>query len=379
VDGDVVEQPDDSPDNDPEIEMAIRQQQASFTQWASAWFYSRARFNPSSTKARERWQRYRDGGLFDSFVASEGRVVDSYYCGEVDAAAALTLKRRSLWSKVFRWEEPTLHILNNAPPGADGDPDAVAALDLLSECDELSVRAADFLPNLPRRQILSHIYGLTTDALFILDEAARRLLARPAPSPGTQGGSDSGLVQNAKARLRFLTTYLDWAAKRAAQFYYLRGVALGLALVALVAVLLGQIEASGLQMDLLAWTMGAGAAGATVSVLLRVRSSGLVLDYQVGRRRLLLLGAVRPVIGAVSGSLVYFLSLAGIIPLAESSAYSRQLGLHVIFGFLSGYSERWIQDMLANVGERLQLSQEEPISETIEASSEEQQEQSTSE
>jgi hypothetical protein len=125
--------------------------------------------------------------------------------------------------------------------------------------------------------------------------------------------------------------------------------------------------------------MGAGAAGATVSVLLRVRSSGLVLDYQVGRRRLLLLGAVRPVIGAVSGSLVYFLSLAGIIPLAESSAYSRQLGLHVIFGFLSGYSERWIQDMLANVGERLQLSQEEPISETTEAPSEEPQEESTSE
>jgi hypothetical protein len=378
VDGDVVEQPDDSPDNDPEIEMAIRQQ-ASFTQWASAWFYSRARFNPSSTKARQRWQRYRDGGLFDAFVASEGRVVDSYYCGEVDAAAALTLKRRSLWSKAFRWEEPTLHILNNAPQGAHRDPNAVAALDLLSECDELSVRAADFLPNLPRRQILSHVYGLTTDALFILDEATRRLLAGSAPSPGTADGSESGLAQNSKARLRFVATYLDWSAKRAAQFYYLRGVALGLALVALVAVLLGQVETSALQMDLLAWTMGAGATGAAVSVLLRVRSSGLVLDYRVGRRRLLLLGAIRPVIGAVSGSLVYFLSLAGILPLAESSAFSRQVGLHVISGFLSGYSERWIQDMLANVGERLELSQEEPISEAIEPPSKGPQEELTSE
>jgi hypothetical protein len=176
-----------------------------------------------------------------------------------------------------------------------------------------------------------------------------------------------------------VATYLDWSAKRAAQFYYLRGVALGLALVALVAVLLGQVETSALQMDLLAWTMGAGATGAAVSVLLRVRSSGLVLDYRVGRRRLLLLGAIRPVIGAVSGSLVYFLSLAGILPLAESSAFSRQVGLHVISGFLSGYSERWIQDMLANVGERLELSQEEPISEAIEPPSKGPQEELTSE
>src|SRR5712691_175722 len=81
-DDDLSPEEDDSPEHDPELDYAIRTKQASFGQWASAWFYSRKRFN-SSPKSRARWEKARDGELLEAFVLAEGRIVDAFYCDDV--------------------------------------------------------------------------------------------------------------------------------------------------------------------------------------------------------------------------------------------------------------------------------------------------------
>jgi hypothetical protein len=354
---------DDSPADDPELDYAIRTNQATFGQWASAWFFSRRKFNLSG-KSRDRWARARDGGLFEAFVSAQGRVTDAYYCSDVASAAAVTLKRRSFWSKLFRWDEPVLHILNNAPEGAESDPGAGAALDLLSECSRLALRSADFLTIGPRRYCVDEVFGLTTDALFILDEAARRLMqSRRTQSSSSQ--SDEGktiLIENAKQRASSAAAYIDAAASRSSQFYFLRGVLAGVAIVALMGWLVGTVLPAPFPKTSFAWVLGAGALGAFVSVLLRVRSSGLTLDFEVGRSRLVLLGAIRPFFGGLSGFLLLLGILGGVIPLEQPSGETAKLALYVVAAFFAGFNERWIEDMLANVGRRIKQADSAPDS-----------------
>lgn len=344
---------DDAPKSDPEYEYAIRHRRATFTQWATAWFFSKKKFNESAV-GRERWRRYRDGSLFDAFVAREGSVWDAYYCDDVPAAAALTLKRKSLWAKATRTDEAFLHILTNAPSEAASDASAVAALDLLSQCDRMSDRARDFLPIIARTQLLAAIYGVVTDALYILDEAARRLA--PGADRTRLHTKPDALVANAREALKAIGERLDWAAKRAAQFYFLFGLVIGTAAIGAASPLVAAVLRSTFASPNAGWAWAAGAIGAAVSVLLRVRSDGLTLDYEVGRSRLFLLGFIRPLLGALSGLLLFAAAVAAVIPLEKPRDPAQRTALYLIASFAAGFNERWFQDMLANVGERLQLS-----------------------
>jgi hypothetical protein len=88
-----------------------------------------------------------------------------------------------------------------------------------------------------------------------------------------------------------------------------------------------------------------GGLGAIVSVLQRMASGRLRLDYDAGRGMLIVLGAVRPLIGAVFGMVLFAAVDGGWLPSLQVSQ-THALAFYAVLGFLAGFNERFAQDML---------------------------------
>jgi hypothetical protein len=135
------------------------------------------------------------------------------------------------------------------------------------------------------------------------------------------------------------------AAQRTAQSRYWQGTMIG-------ALLLGGVTAVGGIVFAFTGTkaaygiaLPAGALGAMVSVLQRMSSGKLKLEYEAGRDLLEVFGAVRPFIGAIFGLAVMALLLGGFVP-AVVVPSDEKLAFFAALGFLAGFNERWAQDML---------------------------------
>lgn len=89
----------------------------------------------------------------------------------------------------------------------------------------------------------------------------------------------------------------------------------------------------------------AGGVGATVSVLQRMATGKLKLEYDAGDGTLLTLGAVRPVIGAIFGTVLFCAVEGGWLSAVDVKAH-HELAFYAVLGFLAGFNERFAQDML---------------------------------
>jgi hypothetical protein len=145
---------------------------------------------------------------------------------------------------------------------------------------------------------------------------------------------------------------LEVAAQRNAQVRYGRGMVYGAlllaVLVAAIAVVLAQNDVS----FEYAIALPAGGLGALVSVLQRMTSGSLELDFNAGKRMLTAFGAVRPLIGGVFGMALFAFLKAGLIP--ELSTPDVPLAFYASVGFLAGFNERFAQDMLVGSAKRLE-------------------------
>jgi hypothetical protein len=175
-------------------------------------------------------------------------------------------------------------------------------------------------------------------------------------------------TQGRDAKIASLSADLDKAedfmlrsATRRAQLHYVKGMLVGaLALCAVVAGLGWLLWKLGLPesetADVLV-TAGAGALGALVSVLARMTGSEFsmklpTLDSEMKKTDLHLVGAVRPLIGAVSGVIAYTLVRSALVPV-DTAGNEDPTFLWVSAAFLAGFSERLAQDMFARSGRGL--------------------------
>ncbi len=339
------------PDADLELDQAIRLHRASFVQYVDTWYFSDPKFNRNGAASVRRYRRYYSG-IFEAFTAAEGQVVASYFCNGVPAAAALTAKPRRFLSSI-RPDEYRLHIVDNAPRDAETDKRTGAALDVIESCDELASRAQEFLAGRWRRVCIDRLYGLVTDALAILDPVAEGEAVGVAATDSTGEAEMFSLVDQARRGVESTRAYLAWAAQRLAVLRFLRGVIISALAVPLIAWILSLTIPAGSQAAL--WSMGAGAVGATASVLNRVTKNRLKLDYEAGTARLHILGAVRPILGGISGLILYFAVEGGILPLDPGAKFSR-FALLTVLSLAAGFSERFAEDMLAYVGGKTGLS-----------------------
>jgi hypothetical protein len=152
-------------------------------------------------------------------------------------------------------------------------------------------------------------------------------------------------IANAEERLRI-------AAQRNAQTFYGRGMLIGAVVIAVLCAALGIGFYVGDVPAEYGVALPGGALGALVSVLQRMTSGSLQLDFNAGRRLLALYGAVRPIIGAIFGVVLFAALEGGFLPALDLERDER-LGFYAALGFVAGFNERFAQDMLVGSARRL--------------------------
>jgi hypothetical protein len=91
-----------------------------------------------------------------------------------------------------------------------------------------------------------------------------------------------------------------------------------------------------------------------ISVMQRMHSGSLALDYQAPKSRLQIFGLVRPLIGAVLAMVVFGILAADQIPAIQiPEASGAQFAFVGVLGFISGFNERFAQDFVSRASEGL--------------------------
>jgi hypothetical protein len=138
------------------------------------------------------------------------------------------------------------------------------------------------------------------------------------------------------------------AVRRRATMAYFDGMLLGALVFTGVGIVLGHILAgvdiSGFDLERFLTTFIAGAVGAIVSVMTRMSGSEVTIDYETGRGYLAVLGAFRPLIGAIFGVALYFGISSGILQAAVPKESNEVFFYFAFISFLAGFSERWAKD-----------------------------------
>ena len=168
---------------------------------------------------------------------------------------------------------------------------------------------------------------------------------------------DLDLIESQMVRAR--QQFLD-DAQRAAQLRYAKGMAYGGLALGVLACMAG--------LAFLHWEVAAvngvgllaGAVGAGVSVLQRMTSGTLVLNFQTVARMLVAFGALRPFIGGIFGLLTFCVLKANLVSaIVLPTDPGQQLAFVTVFAFAAGFNERFFQDMLAEAS-RTRVPTQEP-------------------
>src|SRR5262249_23046279 len=185
------------------------------------------------------------------------------------------------------------------------------------------------------------------------------------PSPN----ESSAVVSQHGAQLKLIEQFYDRAAKKVARMRYLFGMLIGLVVLAGVSAGIAGLAALG-TLDLTSDStrtffacFGAGAVGAIVSVMTRMRQAdGFSLDYEVGHLQCIVLGGFRPLVGAVFGTVAYFALQSGFINVNQPE--SDEPFYFALIAFLAGFSERFTQVILG--GAELSVAKALPGAEPVE-------------
>jgi hypothetical protein len=284
---------------------------------------------------RQLYRSYRRA--LHTFEDDAGEIVDAYWCLTDASAVVLTSKQISRWPRRhdLRLYRATDWVTSAAP--------RIAAL--LHHSDSLAMKANQILPIVPKRIALNWIFSEQSFLLGVIERTG-----------GKPNDKDLGAVVSEHAReLKLIERYYDRAASKSARMVYFSGMLVGILLVAALGAVVpavlrlfnGDLDLQSTQAQNFFACYGAGAVGALVSVMLRMRPdnrTGFSVDYEVGRAPLFWLGAFRPVIGAVFGSVLYFALESGFLLVQFGTAGdSGTFYFYAFVGFLAGFSERFTQ------------------------------------
>jgi hypothetical protein len=273
------------------------------------------------------------------------RIESIYFCERLDLALAVTepprdrgpYPRRSYW--VFprgfreRRDVPRLHLAR-----VGTDPDSAVARELLFRGLDLHQRAIEFLPPRTGRVVVERVASTLTSLLGILDaEQARH-------GELSQFSSRASEIEMLGSQLDEADSYYSERVNVARQAEYVAGMAVGMLGVAVVATIIG-FAADVHILKNRAWVAALGGAlGAVVSVLQRVTAGRLSLTDEAPRAVVGPLGALRPLIGAVFGLVIYVMLSGGLLGIQLSG--DNVVASYAVIGFLAGFAERFAQDVM---------------------------------
>jgi hypothetical protein len=226
-----------------------------------------------------------------------------------------------------------------------GDPADWKAKEILFHCLSLHYKALEFLTPQPRKICMRMIFGVITTLLGTLDH---RQLDHERGAPEVRFGDNKAEVATLERELAQAQQYYRQAAQRQAQLDYLIGMLRFLVLAGVVTLIIALTKGL-LDRPATAAVLG-GATGAVVSVMMRMSSGGLKLTPESGRKTIRALGFMRPIIGAVFGAALYVLLEGNIIDVFTAPTDpDSKLAFYAGLGFISGFSERFAQDVIAQV------------------------------
>ncbi|HUH14362.1 MAG TPA: hypothetical protein VML35_00595 [Gaiellaceae bacterium] len=280
--------------------------------------------------------------LLGSFEELFGSIVDAHW-GETDGAAvALTRRERVVRSGLLRRRRKLDYRLHRSSDAIRMQTHEVA--DLLHDCDILAIKASHGLEQVPRAVAMQWLLLVESHLLGYL-EAHTDALPEPAEI--------QEFARQERAELKRIEEYYIRSGEKRARMRYVEGMfSLGLLAVVVAAVatagaleLFGALDlGSAAVREFYAATAG-GAVGAIASVLMRMSGRGnFVIDHELGRWEVVVAGAYRPIVGAISGIVVYFVVQTPLVPI-DGDALT--LPFFVVASFLAGFSERWTRMVLS--------------------------------
>jgi len=240
-----------------------------------------------------------------------------------------------------------LHLFDPAPASSSaihieptfGDPADWKAKEILFHCMNLHYKALEFLTPQPRKICMRMIFGVIATLLGTLDA---RALEKQGDKPF---GSDPAEVETLERELAQAQAYYRQSAQRQAQLEYLLGMLTAIipaaAITAIVAITAGLLDKPATVAVL------GGAIGAVVSVMSRMSSGSIELKPESGKKTIRALGFMRPVIGGIFGAVVYVFLAGGIVEIVTAPTGTGELAFYGGLGFLSGFSERFANDVIA--------------------------------
>lgn len=287
--------------------------------------------------------------LLRDFEAAAGEIVNAYWCREQASGVALT-RREVTRGRALRRRRPEFR-LHRVSDWVTGDTHEIA--DLLHDCDILAIKAAHSLEAIPREVVMQWLLLVESHLLGFIE---RHRDVSPSADAVAR------FAANERAELKRIEEYYFRAGEKRARMRYVAGM-MGLGIGLLVAASLGtagalhlfgglDLESAGVQGFYA--SVAAGGIGAIISVLMRMSGRGdFAIDHELSNWDVTFVGAYRPLIGSVSGIVVYFLFQTPLVPM-EDAALS--LPFYVVISFLAGFSERWTRIVLAGalrtVGDR---------------------------
>jgi hypothetical protein len=361
------------------LEQAVEDRRVTFHFVSRAWF----RICDSALSDRER-ARFQDlfPKLVKAFADPRGGVISSYFCRHIPVSAVLTdidtaarlgegvpvhheevcptpqaehseapagllvdlrarrHERRTGLDRARRQRrEATSSAIHLEP--TSGYPEDWKAKEILFRCMDLHNRALQFLKPKPRKICMRMVFGIVGALLGAIDQP---------PHTGRTRSFSSNLraVESLENQLEQARRYYDRSAQHQAQYEYFLGMLFGLVALLVAVVGLGVIAQSDLLKEPLLAAPLAGGAGALVSVMTRMTRGQLLVNYESGRRTIRLIGAMRPVIGALFGGALYLLLAGGLVTIAQTPTNeTKLLYFYTATAFLAGFSERWAQDVVA--------------------------------
>jgi hypothetical protein len=276
-----------------------------------------------------------------AFIATHGRIVESYWCTREPSGVAVTERRQRSWRRL--WFTQCILTFHSETDWVTAASPAVA--DRIYACRALAVKVSEVLRGTGELVAMQWIVTAVERLLGLVDQAERPL--------------DDKLVKEVVAtnldELREIRRYYEKAAANQARLVYFQGMMRGAVLLAaVVALVAGALYAtrfarwhSPVTHDLFI-AVAMGALGAIISVMTRMAGKGsFTTDYEVGRKMVRRLGSLRPFIGAIFAIALYFafqskLILLGTVP--------RTIEFYACVSFLAGFSERWARLMLDSAG-----------------------------
>lgn len=275
------------------------------------------------------------------FESAEGSIVRAYWCATEASAVVVTEKKSRLnWLPWRRVGSLGLHRVTDWVTA-----DAPAVAELLHGGDMLAVRINRVLTAVPRLIAMEWIFSEQSYLLGFVERSGGHPSRRQT----------AAVIALHRDEIDRLERYYDRAARKAARIWYFAGMLAGLAVVAglgalipLVINVFGTLDFTSLSARTFYACFGAGALGAMVSVMTRMRDEeGVRLDYEVGELLIVMLGAFRPVLGAIFGVLAYFAIDSKLLPITPPTEGS-EFFYYAVLAFVAGFSERFAHVILGS-------------------------------